>query len=423
VETENTIEELQKSLAGLTSASQIENIEQKIGEETRKLDTLRTNYANFLTNSQEGATNILSVLEPANLPLSAVSSNRITIILLAGLVGFSLGAGAAYVLEYLDRSVKTAADVERIFNLPVIGFISEMSENGSNATYVTKNPNSILAENFRMLRSNIEFHSVTNQIKTIMLTSPSQGNGKTTIAANLALSISQLGQDVVLVDADLRRSAVHSALRMSRTPGLSDVIRNRADIENVIKPWRKNKNLKVITAGNKPPNITEVVGTKRLAAILSKLKEDHDLVIIDAPPLIISDTYSLASVADGVIIVMEPGQTTDEQARAIKGQLERVHARILGFVFNKVSEQKEHSYGDFQYRSLYSAKHYGEYSMSPNKDNEPVGASRSRKLVDFFEHGKIPEEMSSDVENALSTIKQPRGIFSRFRKAKREDES
>lgn len=420
-ETEKNIEELQKSQVGLTSASQIANIERDISVQTAKLSSLRTNYATFLANSQEGAINILSVVEPANLPRHPTGSNKLIIIILAGLVGFSLGTGAAYLLEYLDRTIKTASDVERVFNQPVIGYISEISDNDSKAIYVTKNPNSILAENFRLLWSNIEYFSITNRIKTILITSPSQGNGKTTVAANLAQSISQLEQDVILVDADLRRSAVHTALKITKSPGLSDVIRNKADIQSVIRPWKKNKYLKIITAGNKPPNITEVVGTKRISAILSKLKEDHELVIIDAPPLILADTYNLASTADGVIIIMEPGLTSTEQAKAIKEQLDRVNAKILGFVFNKVSEASEHSYGDFQFRSLYSSKIYGEYSSKATE--EPVTVSRSKKLVDFFEHGSIPTEMATDVEHAIAAIKtQPRNMLNRIKKSKKKEE-
>jgi polysaccharide biosynthesis transport protein len=416
-ETENNIEELQKSLAGLTSASQIANIEREIIEQTAKLNNLRTNYASFLANSQEGATNILSVLEPANFPRHPTSASNTKIILLAGLVGFSLGTGAAYLLDFLDRTIKTTSDVERIFNLPVIGYISEISGNVNKATYVAKNPNSLLGENFRLLRSNIEFFRISNPIKTILITSPSPGNGKSTVSSNLALSFSQVKQDVVLVDADLRRSAVHSSLKMSISPGLSDVISNKANVQNVIRQWKRNKNLKVITAGTKLANITEVVGSKRIAAILSELKKDHELIIIDGPPLIIADSYNQASGADGIIIVMEPGQTSEEQAKSIREQLDRANANILGIVFNKMSEETMHSYGDYQYRSLYSSEYYGNYSSKTTK--EPVKASPSKKFMDFFEHGKFPTEMTSNVEDAITAIKtQPKDFLSRFRKSK-----
>ena len=416
-ETEKNIEELQTSLVGLNSASQIANIENEIKEQTQKLNSLRESYASFLANSQEGALNILSIVEPANLPTRSVGTNKLIIIALAGLVGFSLGSGAAYLLEFLDRTIKTTSDVERIFNLPVIGYISHIGENSNNATYVGNNPNSILAENFRLLRSNIEFFQISNPIKTILITSPNQGNGKTTVASNLAVSISQGEQDVILVDADLRRPAVHKALNLAKEPGLSDLIRNKAGVDDVTRDWQEN-GLSVITAGDIPPNITEVVGSKRIASILGDLREKHELIVIDAPPLIIADSYNLASRVDGVILVMVPGETSEDQARTIKEHLDRSKARLLGIVFNKISEQSAHSYYDYQYNSLYSPKYYGDYVTS--SVDEPNTASRSKKMMDFFEHGQVPSEMAEGVESAITAIKtQPRKLVKRIKRPKK----
>ncbi len=416
-ESEKNIAELQKSLIGLTSASQIANIQRQIDEQSKKLNDLRISYANFLANSQKGAVNILTPVEPANLPTHPVGTTKVIIIVLAGLVGLSLGMGAAYILEQLDTTVKTASDVERVFNLPVIGYISETPKNGSTATYVAQNPNSILAENFRMLQSNIEFCRLGNSIKTILITSPSQGNGKSTVASNLALSISQEGQNVILVDADLRRPSVHRSLKMTIEPGLSDILNKRADLRNATRGWPSEAGLKVITAGTKLSDVTEVVGSRRIASVLSELKENHELVIVDAPPLIIADSYNLASRVDGVIIVMEPGQTAHEQAKAIKEQLNRADAKILGIVFNKISEDYAHSYGDYQYRSLYSPGHYSDYSSAEKK--EITATPRSKKLMDFFEHGKIPPEVAGNVESVITAIKtQPRNVLSRIRKSK-----
>lgn len=416
-ETEKNLEELYTSLIGLNSASQIANIEKDIKDQTEKLNSLRESYASFLANSQEGALNILSVVEPANLPASAEGTSKIIIIALAGLVGFSLGAGAAYLLDFLDRTVKTTSDVERIFKLPVIGYIAELTEKENSATYVLKEPDSILAENFRLLRSNIEFFQISQPVKTILITSPNQGNGKTTVATNLALSISQGEQDVVLVDADLRRPAVHKALDMSKEPGLSDLLRNKADIEDVVRNWY-GSDVKVVTAGNIPPNITEVVGSKRIGSILADLRERFEIVIVDAPPLIIADSYNLASRVDGVILVLEPGQTAEEQARTIKEQLDRSSAHLLGIVFNKVSEHSANSYYDYQYRSLYSPKYYGDYIS--NKTTEPDTASRSRKLISFIEHGEVPSDVAQGIESAITAIKtQPKNMMERLRKSRK----
>ncbi len=325
------------------------------------------------------------------------------IILLAGFVGFSLGTGAAYLLEFLDQTVRTTQDVEHIFHLPVIGYISEINNNGHNGSYVSKNPNSVIAESFRLLVSNIEFFRITNTLRTILITSPSQGNGKTTVASNLALSISQEGHDVILVDADLRRPAVHRSLKLSKAPGLCEVINGQMDLEGVAQNYNGEKHLKVITAGIQPPNITEVVGSTRITAVLGKLKDTHEIVVLDAPPLIIADSYNLAARADGVIIVLVPGHTSYEQARALKEQLARANAKIVGFVFNRVSEESVHSYGDYQYRSLYLPKYYADYVAKAKK--EPVQTSNTKKLTDFFEYGKVPPEVVKKIEAAKARLK------------------
>jgi capsular exopolysaccharide synthesis family protein len=227
---------------------------------------------------------------------------------------------------------------------------------------------------------------------------------------------------VVLVDADLRRPAVHGSLKLSKAPGLCDVIGKGSRVESVVRPWPGDEWLKVLTVGTQPPNITEVVGSNRISAILSELKTNHELVIVDSPPLIIADAYNLASRVDGVIVVLEPGQTTNEQAKALHEQLTRSNARILGFVFNKVTEESIHSYGDYQYRSLYSPKYYSDYVSKPNKKH---GAdTRTRQWTDFFEHGKIPEGVSSRVESAFKAIRtKPKAVAGRAKKPKKADES
>lgn len=421
-EAQKNIDDLQKSLVGLNSASQIAKIQKDINDQSQRLVSLRASYAGFLSNTQQGALNILSVVEPANLPTNSVGTNKLLIIVLAGLVGFALGSGAAYLLEYFDRTVKTTSDVERIFNLPVIGYISKVSDDDNNAVFVSKNPNSVLAENFRLLRSNIEFFQISNPIKTILITSPNQGNGKTTVASNLALSISLGEQEVVLVDADLRRPAVHTALKLSKEPGLSDVIRNKAEIQSVVRQ-PKHQNINVITSGSIPPNVTEVVGSKRISSILSKLKDHFELVIVDAPPLIISDSFNLASKVDGVILVMVPGETTIEQATAIKEQLDRSEAHMLGIVFNKITAQTAHSYGDYQYQALYSPKYYGDY-IAGSSNKEPQSDSPSKKIMAFFEHGDVPPEVALEVEHAITAIKtQPRNLVNKMRESKKNGKS
>jgi polysaccharide biosynthesis transport protein len=422
-DTQNKIEELQKSLAGLNSASQIANTQKQIDELNIKLSDLRTSYAGLLANSQKGALNILSVVEPANLPTRSVGTNKFLIIALAGMVGFTLAAVAAYLIEYIDRTIKTTTDVERVLNYPVIGYLSEIKaeDNHENkATFMLHNPDTSLAESFRLLKSNLDFFGVDSPSKTILITSASQGNGKTTIAVNLALAMAQGDQKVLLVDADLRRPAVHSALDISVKPGLSDVIRGDRTAQSVVKIWKKNT-LEVITAGTRLPNLTEIAGSKRIGNILNELKETFEVVIVDAPPLVISDAYNLASKVDGVILVMVPGQTREEQVKAMKEQLDRAGAKVIGVVFNKISVVHATSEGDYQYLSLYSPKYYSDY-VSQSGEETPADDGRSRRLLDFFEHGEVPSEVATTVEKAVTAIRtQPRNLVSKLKKNSKED--
>ncbi len=405
-DTQSKIEELQNSLVGMNSASQIANTQKQIDELNQKLNDLRTSYAGLLANSEKGALNILSVVESANLPNHSVGTNKMLIIALAAMVGFSLAAGAAYLIEYIDRTIKTTTDVERVLNYPVIGYLSEITETdkkGNKATFVLNNPDTSLAESFRLLKSNLDFFGIDSPSKTIMITSPSQGNGKTTVAVNLALSISQGDQKVILVDADLRRPAVHAALDISVKPGLSDIIRGEKTPQSVVKIWKKDR-LEVITAGTRLPNVTEIVGSKRIGSVLNQLKETFEVAIVDAPPLVISDAYNLASKVDGVILVMVPGETREEQVKAMKEQLDRAGAKVIGVVFNKMSMAHATSQGDYQYLSLYSPKYYSDY-ISNSSEDAPADNGRSRRLLDFFEHGEVPAEVATTVEKAVTAIK------------------
>lgn len=413
-ETETQIAELQEILSELNSISQIAQTEQEISSLTTKLVSLRDNYATLLANSQQGALNTLTVVEPASLPTRPSGSNKLLIVALAGVIGLLLGAGAAYLLEFMDRTIKTTSDVERVFNLPVIGYLATIAENGNNATYVVSHPNSLIAENFRLLHSNLEFFQAYNSARTILVTSPTQGNGKTTVAVNLALTIAASDQKVAVVDADLRRPAIHKALKISQSPGLADIIHSKVSVKEVVRPV-KGKKIDVVAAGNIPPSVTEVVGSKRIATILNDLRDDYDAIIVDAPPLVISDSYTLASKVDGIVLVLEPGMTRDDQAKVIKEQLNRAGARVIGIVFNKVSDINAKSYGDTKYLSMYSPQHYNDYvANTPAEDDSNTG---SRKLLAFFEHGEVPEDVKDSLETAFDKFQEQRkSLFDRFRK-------
>jgi capsular exopolysaccharide synthesis family protein len=259
--------------------------------------------------------------------------------------------------------------------------------------FVTSNPRSPMAETFRTLRTNLEFASVDKPLKTILITSPGSGEGKTTVATNLAAVMAQANKRVILLEGDLRRPRVHRALGMSNQIGLSDVFRGQMDIRDVAR-YSKVKDLAAITSGSLPPNPAELLGSARMVQILARLVESASVVIIDSPPFVVSDATVLSAKVDGVLLVIQPGKTHAEAARAMLAQLERAGAHVVGVVMNRVPRKNANYYGYYRYENDSA------YSIESTATDQAVGndARRAGKgLATMFsgKPGKIGEEATS----------------------------
>jgi polysaccharide biosynthesis transport protein len=369
---ENEIIEKQASIQGLTSAVQIADTETAISALETKKNLLQTNYATLISNTQSGALNTLTLVEPATLPIRPIGPNKPLIIFLVSTIGFVLAALTAHLLEYLDRSLKTPEDIERVLNLPVIGFIGEMDIRQDSWAYMAKKPRSPIAEAFRAMRTNIEFAGVDKPLRTILITSADAEDGKTTVASNLAIAMAHGDRKVILMDADMRRGSLHSVIGFSPQPGLSDVFRDRVDVLEAVRSI-KEYNFNVITAGLPPANPSDLLASKKMANILSRLEEVADTVIIDGPPSIVSDAAVLASKVDGVLLVIRPGQTREEVARAVLEQMTRVGANVIGVALNRIPRRGAEYYGGFQYLSpAYTGAYYSD-STNGHSVSEEVG--------------------------------------------------
>jgi polysaccharide biosynthesis transport protein len=226
-DTEAEIARLQEEMAGMISARQIADTQTQIATLEGMLNTFQSNFASLLANTSQGAVNTLRIVEPAPLPTRPISSSRMTTLLLGAAIGFTLAAGAAYLMEYLDNTVKTPEDIGKITDLPLIGFLTEAdAKDGDDTLIVAAEPRSLMAEAFRSLRTNLEFAAVDRPLRTILVTGPDPDSGKTTVAANLALSIALSGRRTLLLDADLRRPRIHALLEVSQGPGLTDIFRD-----------------------------------------------------------------------------------------------------------------------------------------------------------------------------------------------------
>jgi polysaccharide biosynthesis transport protein len=335
--TQDEIVQKQQELSTLTSAAQISQAQAELDALDTRLTSLQTIYSNMQTSLPQSARNQLSIYESAGLPRRPIGPNKPLIISLAAIAGLILAGIAAYSIEALDTSVKSSEEVTRVLDLPVIGRVSIMGGGKRNWTYVLDQPHSPVAEDFRMLRTNLEFFEIDQPIKTFMVSSADVGDGKSTIAANLAQVMALGEKSVVLVDADFRRPMVANAFELDEAQGLSDVISHNLHVRDLLIPWSGNAplNLSILPAGTLPPNPTELLSSMRMERVFNELKEIADIVIFDGPPFIVADASILASKMDGLLLVVCTGHTHRAAIQAMHDQLKRINAHVLGLVFNQ----------------------------------------------------------------------------------------
>lgn len=322
---------------------------------------------------------------------------------LAGMVGLMLAAGIVFAIEYLDDTLKFPEDVERILGIPLIGYISDMelSGNAEEGVYVSEQPRSPASEAFRSLRTNLEFAGVDKALRTILITGAEMGDGKTTIATNLAAIFAQSGNRVALLDCDLRRPRVHRFFGIQNRVGLTDLFRNNLNLEAVTQHVTSNSMpISVLTSGNLPPNPAELLGSKKMDHILAEIVSHTDVIVIDSPPSIVSDAQVLAAKADGVLLVLQPGKTHASAAQATREQLERAGARVIGAVFNRIPRNRDYYYGGYKYYSPYyrnsGYNHYTEdrsvsevqQEMQEKQENELPSPSLLKRLTTRFQQEK-----------------------------------
>jgi len=202
------------------------------------------------------------------------------------------------------------------------------------------NPQSNSSEAYRKLRTNIQFSSIDSQIRTIMISSAISGEGKTTTIGNLAVAYAQVGKKVLLMDTDLRKPAVHRMFNVPNHIGLTSVLSSQYQITEVLRETGV-EGLHVLTSGPIPPNPSEMIGSRKMLALLEDLKEEYDVILFDTPPVLaVSDALIISSLVDGVILVVSAGKVKKDLVKKAKAHLEHVNARILGAALNNVQLSK-----------------------------------------------------------------------------------
>lgn len=285
-------------------------------------------------------------VESAALPTAPVSPNTKRNIALGFVLGLMMGLGYAVLRSQLDRRVRTPEMIERDFGVTVAGAIPEtpalVRNKGGLVPLVVTGPRKAndpvhSAESFLKLRTNLQFMDIDNPPRVIVVTSPLPGDGKSTIAMNLAAALSMSDRRVVLIDGDLRRPVLADSFGLIEGLGLTDVLIGSVQFEEVAQQAGGLPNLLVLAAGRVPPNPSEMLGSKAMRRLLERLAEDYT-VIVDAPPLLpVTDAAVLTASADGALVVVSAGQTLDTQLRDALTNLQAVQGHTLGVVLNRVS--------------------------------------------------------------------------------------
>jgi capsular exopolysaccharide synthesis family protein len=324
-------------------------------------------------------------------PATPIGPQRSRNIFVAFLFSLAAGIGLAFLMDYLDDSVRTSEDIGRHLALPTLALIPHHgiadrrrllaagSENGaaSSAALITlEERNSPMAEAYRHLRTSLLFSSAGKPPQTILVTSSQPSEGKTTTAINTAITLAQSDADVVIVDCDLRRPRVHSYFDLENTQGLTNYLSSERNTENLIKSSRELPRLKVITSGPIPPNPAELLSSNEMKNLLQFLRGKYKHVIIDSPPAIsFTDAAILSTLVDGVVLVAMAGKSSVHLMRRFKTRLSNLGARIYGVVLNGIKS------GSIEYE-YYGAGYYDYYRKSAEDSSTPVMETNGHSNTD-----------------------------------------
>ena len=311
--------------------------------------TLSTLYSTVLGNR----TNSLSIVEPAILNPTRIAPQPVRTAILLCIVGLLLSVGFIFAIEYLDDTITTPEEVVHIVNAPLLAaIIKQPRPEKAHDRLVSKlDPRSPAAESFRTLRTNLQFSNIDSKTRSLVVTSGQPEEGKSTVASNLAWTLAQSGQRVILIDADLRKPMLHRIFQLANDAGLTTLLSNADDPtiadQAMIEIF---PGLTVVPSGPQPPNPSELLSSKRMEMLVWLFQQDYDWVIFDTPPVLtVTDPLALAPRVDGVLLVAEGKRTRRGILEKSRIALETVGAKIIGTAVNKLDPRAEGYYAYYTY--------------------------------------------------------------------------
>lgn len=347
-ETQAQLASLQARLAELESAVEISETQAQIEALEAKLSTTQTTYATLLASTTEGATNTVSLIEAAELPGAPIGLGRNVLVGIAAILGFALATGTAHLLELLSDAVMGPEDVRAISDAPMLGAIEPYDTEGESGLVITSNPSSTTAQSFRVLGSAVQYASRGSQGRVILVTSPFPDEGKTAIVSNLAAVVAQDGNRVLLVDADLANPNLHRVFDVEQKSGLFEIL----DTAGSVGEWDYTEvveskiietdieGLFLLPAGVQGnANPAAIAGlANRIRFFLPQLQPYYDYIVLDSPPaLAAADALTLSVMADGVLLILEVGQSRRSDLAEVLDQFTRVQSNVMGIILNRYS--------------------------------------------------------------------------------------
>ncbi len=368
-EAQLTIADLQKNLQVTGSAREIADTQLKVNTLQGQIAQWQQTYASMLAFLTPRSPNYLSIIEPASLPRFPMGPNLNQSLLIAAAIGLLVGLSGAFLLEYLDDKIKTPEQVSALLQLPTIGSIGRIPHANDRKLITVIAPRSPISEAYRVLRTNIEYTSLDKPIKSILVTSPGQLEGKSVTAANLAIALALVGRRTILVDADFRKPAQHRFFNVNNDIGLTNALVAQLAPDKFIRQTHL-ANLRLLTTGPSLPNPAEAIASERMRTLVAQLQTEADTLVFDTPPCLpVADPAILARLTDGTILVIDSGRTHREAAIKAKEIMEKAGSALLGVVLNRYSPQ---SHADQYYSLYYGSQSQRQGSRKKSATPQPV---------------------------------------------------
>lgn len=357
------------------AAINIRLLEQNLETNKGFLKNLTEQQSGNLIVSQ-GSDNNISIAEIAIPPDAPISPRRLMTVFAAMILSTLFGAGLALFLEYLDDTIRTTEEVENYLQLPalaaiptidsmpkrrllLVGANEENNGNGTSELLINNDPRSSLAEAYRQLRTSILLSTAGHAPKSLLITSSLPAEGKTTTAVNTAISLAQTGAKVLVIDADMRRPRLHSVFGISNAEGLSTVLSSEMTEKEIVDvvQYDEDTKLNLLPSGPIPPNPAELIGSEQMSALLKTMQNNFTHVVVDSPPIAsFTDGVLIASMVDGVILVVHSGKSSRQIVRRARQFLQDVGAKIFGVVLNNVNLRSQNDY--YYYQTYYHRDYY-----------------------------------------------------------------